>query len=64
MFKQETVVSNVLAIMRECKRRKIPLTSTFLTGMYPKKWRNCVLLAALSPTAPKYALDLQPRADF
>jgi hypothetical protein len=35
-FDHKTVVTNVLALLHECKRRKIPLTAAFLTGMYPK----------------------------
>jgi hypothetical protein len=64
IFDHKTIVSNVLALLHECKRRKIPITSSFLTGLYPKKWRKLVLLAALSPSAPDRALDLQPRAEF
>lgn len=62
-FNKNTVVSNVLAIVTECKRKKLPLTAATLTGLHPRRWRNLVLLAALSPTSPRYALDLPSRDD-
>jgi hypothetical protein len=62
-FNNNTVVSNTLAIIIECKKRSLPLTAKSLTELFPKRWRNLVLLAALSPSSPKSALDLQPRED-
>jgi len=63
VFRQNTVVSNVQVIMSECKRRKISLTAATLVGLFPKKWRNLVLLAALSPSSPIGVLDLPSRTD-
>jgi len=63
-FNNNTIVSNTLAIITECKRRKFPLTASSLTVNFPLRWRNLVLLAALSPKSPKLGLDLQPRSDF
>merc|ERR1712127_1101076 len=62
-FNKNTIVSNTLAVISQCKRIGIPLTASSLIGVFPKRWRNLVLLAALSPTSPRYALDLQPRVD-
>jgi len=62
-FNKNTVVSNTLAIIAECKRINLSLTASILTGLFPKRWRNLVLLAALSPTSPRYGLDLQPRSN-
>jgi len=63
-FSNNTLVSNTLAILTECKRRKIRLRSSTLVGLYPKRWRKTVLLAALSPTSPNSVLDLHSRKDF
>lgn len=62
-FNENTVVSNTLAIITECKRINLSLTAQTLTGLFPKRWRNLVLLAALSPSSPRYGLDLEPRSD-
>jgi hypothetical protein len=62
-FNNNTVVSNTLAIITECKRRNFPLTAASLLGTFPKRWRNLVLLAALSPSSPRLGLDLRPRSD-
>jgi hypothetical protein len=63
VFNQNTVVSNTLAIMADCLRIKLPLTSSTLTGLFPLRWRKLALLASLSPLSPKSALDLRPRED-
>lgn len=63
-FNKNTLVSNTLAIIAECKRINFPLTAQRLTGLFPLRWRNLVLLAALSPSSPKYGLDLQTRLDY
>jgi len=63
VFNKNTVVSNTLAIISECKRINLSLTAQILTGIFPKRWRNLVLLAALSPKSPRWGLDLQPRPD-
>jgi hypothetical protein len=63
VFNKNTIVSNTLAIISECKRRKLPLTSRQLLRLSPKRWRNLVLLASLSPSSPRLGLDLQPRSD-
>jgi len=60
-FNKDTLVSNTLAILTHCKRCKIPLRSSTLLGLFPHRWRKTVLLAALSPTSPRFALDLLPR---
>lgn len=62
-FNRNTVVSNTLAIVTECKKRNLLLTSATLTGIHPKRWRNLVLLAALSPSSPRLGLDLHARPD-
>lgn len=63
-FNKNTIVSNTLAIISELKRRNLPLRASTLVGLYPKRWCNLVLLAALSPSSPKYGLDLQTRLDY
>jgi hypothetical protein len=63
-FNQNTVVSNALAIIAECRRRNFTLTSATFLGIFPKRWRNLVLLAALSPKSSDRVLDLHPRTDF
>jgi hypothetical protein len=62
-FNKNTIVSNTLAIITECKRRNFTLTSAILVGIFPSRWRNLVLLASLSPSSPRSGLDLQPRPD-
>jgi hypothetical protein len=62
-FNENTLVSNVLAILSECDRINLPITAQSLLGLFPYRWRNLVLLAALSPKSPRYVLDLQPRTD-
>jgi hypothetical protein len=62
-FNNNTVVSSTLAIITECERRNLPLSAKSLTEIFPKRWRNLVLLAALSPISPRSVLDLQPRTD-
>jgi len=62
-FNRNTVVSNTLAVVAECKRAKLGLTAQLLTGLFPKRWRNLVLLAALSPSSPRLGLDLHSRSD-
>jgi hypothetical protein len=62
-FNHTTVVSNTLAIITECERRNFTLTSATLLGLFPKRWRNLVLLAALSPKNSSSVLDLRPRTD-
>jgi hypothetical protein len=63
LFRYNTVVSTVLAIMSECKSRNLALTAQTIVGMYPARMRALVLLAALSPKSPKSVLDLQSRKD-
>lgn len=63
-FNKNTVVSNTLAIVTECKRINLSLTASTLQGLFPKRWRNLVLLASLSPSSPKGGLDLHSRSDF
>lgn len=62
-FNKNTIVSNTLAVIAECKRINLSLTASTLTGLSPKRWRNLVLLAALSPSSPRYVLDLPSRTD-
>jgi hypothetical protein len=62
-FNKNTIVSNTLAIISECKRINLPLTAQTLMGLYPLRWRNLVLLASLSPSSPQYGLDLLSRSD-
>jgi hypothetical protein len=62
-FNKNTIVSNTLAIIAECKRINLPLTAQSLTGLFPSRWRNLVLLASLSPSSPRYGLDLHSRSD-
>jgi hypothetical protein len=62
-FNINTLVSNTLAIITESKSRNLGLTLQRLTGLFPKRWRNTVLLAALSPSSPRYGLDVLPRSD-
>jgi hypothetical protein len=62
-FNKNTIVSNTLAIIAECKRVNLPLTAQSLTGLFPSRWRNLVLLASLSPSSPRYGLDLHSRSD-
>lgn len=63
VFNKNTIVSNTFAIITECHRIKLPLTASVLTGLFPKRWRNLVLLASLSPLRPRSGLDLQARSD-
>jgi len=63
VFNKNTVVSNTIAIISECVRIKLPVTSSDILGTFPRRWRNLVLLAMLSPSSPKSTLDLQPRED-
>jgi hypothetical protein len=62
-FNKNTLVSNTLAVIAECKRINLSLTAQRLTGLTPLRWRNLVLLAALSPQSPRFGLDLQSRSD-
>jgi hypothetical protein len=63
-FNKNTLVSNTLAVIAECERINLSLTMQRLSGLTPGRWRNLVLLAALSPSSPPSSLDLQPREDM
>jgi hypothetical protein len=62
-YRYNTVVSTVQAILAECYRINHPITASLLVGLFPKRVRNLVLLAALSHKRPRSVLDLQPRMD-
>jgi hypothetical protein len=62
-FNKNTLISNTLAIIAESKRIDLRLTCQRLTGLFPRRWRHTVLLAALSPSSPRYGLDLPSRSD-
>jgi hypothetical protein len=64
VFRKNTIVSNVQAIMVECKRINLPLSAQTLLELFPKRWRQLVLLAALSPSSPSSVLDLHSRKDY
>jgi hypothetical protein len=63
-FNNNTLISNVLAIISVCKERRIPLHLSNLLALQPRRWRNTVTLAALSPSSQNSALDCQSRVDF
>lgn len=63
-YNDKTIVSNTLTIITECHRRKIPVRSSTLLRLFPRRWRKTVLLAALSPSSPRFTLDLQPRENL
>jgi hypothetical protein len=63
VFNRNTIVSNTLAIITDCDRINLPITSATLTGLFPSRWRKLVLLASLSPLSPRSVLDLPSRKD-
>eukprot|EP01083_Nonionella_stella_P032589 89203_1 len=64
-FTNKTVSNNTLSILSWLKFRKLKLTLSLLTGLFPAgKWRKMALLTTLSPVSPRNLLDVQPVDDF